>query len=65
MQGGGKIVSVASTLLTNPPMVSDESCRQLNYSIELNGLHEHMRREFGGGDSSGSHQIYDPEKDGK
>ena len=63
LQRSGKIVSVVSTLLANPPMVSDELRRQVNYFIELNELREHVRREFDNKKDSGSHQIYDPDED--
>ena len=62
LQRSGKIVSVVSTLLANPPMVSDELRRQVNYFIELNELREHVRREFDNKKDSGSHQIYDPDE---
>ena len=63
LQGRGKTVSVVSTLLANPPMVSDELRRQVNYFIELKDLREHVEREFDNERDSGSHQTYDPDED--
>ena len=63
LQKSGKIVSIVSTLLANPPMVSDELRRQANYFIEINELREHVLREFDDGGNSSSHQTYDPDED--
>lgn len=57
LQRSGKIVSIVSTRLSEPPMVSDELRRQANYFIELNNLREHFRREFDDEGASGSHQA--------
>lgn len=46
LQGRGKIVSIVSTMQTDPPMVSDELRRQANSFIELDDLREHIHREW-------------------
>ena len=45
LQRAGKLVSVVSTLLSEPPMVSDELRRQADRFIELDDLRRWIRRE--------------------
>ena len=46
LQRRGKIVSIVSTLQTETPMVSDELRRHADNFIELEGLREHIHREW-------------------
>ena len=45
LQRSGKLVSVVSTLLSEPPMVSDDLRRQADRFIELDDLRRWIRRE--------------------
>ncbi|ABK44385.1 protein of unknown function DUF88 [Magnetococcus marinus MC-1] len=44
-QGQGKVVTVVSSLMTQPPMIADELRRQADYFIELNRIKEHLQRD--------------------
>ena len=63
LQRRGKIVSIVSTLQTDPPMVSDELRRRADNFIELDGLREHIHREWEEEPDSDAPQSYDPDNE--
>ena len=64
LQRTGKIVSIVSTLLSEPPMVSDELRRHADNFIELDSLRGEIHREWEDApDDSDSPHSYDPDED--
>ena len=63
LQRRGKIVSVVSTLQTEPPIVSDELRRQADNFIELEDLREYVHREWEDEPDSNNPETYDPEEE--
>ena len=63
LQRRGKIVSVVSTLQTEPPIVSDELRRHADNFIDLDGLREHIHREWEDEPDSNNPEAYDPEEE--
>ena len=54
LQRKGKRVSVVSTLLTDPPMISDELRRQADQFIDLSNLQKYIGRNEGGENKASS-----------
>lgn len=63
LQQTGKIVSIVSTLLSDPPMVSDELRRHADNFIELDSLRREIHREWDDEPDSDTPQAYDPDED--
>ena len=63
LQRNGKIVSIVSTLLSEPPMVSDELRRHADNFIELDSLRREIHREWDDEPDSDAPQAYDPDED--
>ena len=68
LQRNGKLVSIVSTLLSEPPMVSDELRRHADNFIELDSLRREIHREWDDGpdsdeSDSDAPQAYDPDED--
>ncbi|MEG3640904.1 LabA-like NYN domain-containing protein [Magnetococcus sp. PR-3] len=53
-QDQGKVVTVISSLMTQPPMIADELRRQADYFIELNRIKEHLQRDPSQGQQGGA-----------
>ncbi|MCY4048469.1 MAG: NYN domain-containing protein [Hyphomicrobiales bacterium] len=63
LQRSGKLVSIVSTLESDPPMVSDDLRRHADNFIELEALRGDIQREWDGKPDSDAPQAYDPDED--
>ena len=63
MQRSGELVSIVSTPLSEPPMVSHELRQHADNFIELDDLHRQMHRNGDNMDDSDAPCSYDPDED--